>query len=162
MWEWLVWKREDVLVVADVRILARWLALFVCTILGVVLVCCRGCSCSIFFLVVGFVTDCCWYFMCFVLRLWCLCISAGYRGAWFVLIVCKEGCRLLACLSFCTGELLGRVSSDLAVMSRAMKMLCDVTLEWGLKRVCVFRRRFRLAFLFSICSDSPSLVLGLG
>ena len=55
-----------------------------------------------------------------------------------------------------------RVSSDLTVMSRAIKMLCAMMLQWRLRRDFVLRRRFRLVFFLRLCSDYSSLVLGLG
>ena len=71
----------------------------------------------------------------------------------------------MACVWLNVGlAVLGRVSSDLAVMKRAMKLLYDAALGWErLGRVFVSRRRFRFAFLLRLCSCiPPPLVLELG
>ena len=54
----------------------------------------------------------------------------------------------LACGYLSVGlEVLGRVSSDFAVMMKAMKVLYAVAFGWRrLGRVLVFRRRFRFTF----------------
>jgi hypothetical protein len=48
-------------------------------------------------------------------------------------------------------EIVGRVSNDMDVMSRAMKVLCAVALEYRrLLFVVVFRRRFSFAFVLRV------------
>ena len=58
--------------------------------------------------------------------------------------------------------LLGRVSSDLNVTSRVIKIMCAVTMGWRLRRYFVLRRLFRLAILLRLSSAFPSPVLELG
>ncbi len=60
-------------------------------------------------------------------------------------------------------EIVGRVSNDMAAISRAMKVLYAVAL--GCKRLLfavVFRRRFLFAFVLRVWAYFSARVLGLG